>query len=170
MEWLAKMLGLPENFVGVIQDTASTATLCSILTAREKHSNYRVNETGFDNQPRFTVYCSNQTHSSIEKAVKIAGLGKEYLRKVTVDENFAMIPATLEEAIRKDLELGLKPLCVVATLGTTGSTAIDPLKQIGEICSKYNSVSIYSVIDINCNILVVNKRIFDCMYIVIFVP
>lgn len=137
MAWLIKMLGLPEIFEGVIQDTASTATLCSILTAREKYSNYRVNETGFDNQPRFTVYCSKQTHSSIEKAVKIAGLGKEYLRKVEVDQHFAMIPGALEEAIGRDLEMGLKPLCAVATLGTTGSTAIDPLKPIGEICEKY---------------------------------
>lgn len=137
MEWLITMLGLPDNFEGVIQDTASTATLCSILTAREKYSNYRVNETGFDNQPRFTVYCSNQTHSSIEKAVKIAGLGREYLRKLEVDKDFAMIPEALEAAICRDLQQGLKPLCVVATLGTTGSTAIDPLKSIGEICEKY---------------------------------
>jgi aromatic-L-amino-acid decarboxylase len=137
MDWLVQMLGLPEDFCGVIQDTASTATLCSILTAREKFSNYRVNETGFDRSTRFTLYCSTETHSSIEKAIKIAGLGKAFLRKVAVDENFAMIPKALEKAIKEDLGNGSTPLCVVATLGTTGSTAIDPLKLLGEICKKF---------------------------------
>lgn len=137
MHWLAKMIGLPADFTGVIQDTASTATLCSLLTAREKFSGYKINGAGFGDSPPFTVYSSTQTHSSIEKAVKIAGLGRERLRKVAVDENYAMIPAALEEAIRKDLADGLKPLCAIATLGTTGSTAIDPLKPIGEICKKH---------------------------------
>jgi aromatic-L-amino-acid decarboxylase len=137
MDWLIQMLGLPEEFCGVIQDTASTATLCSILTAREKFSNFRVNEAGLDSSARFTLYCSTETHSSIEKAVKIAGLGKEHLRKVAVGKNFAMMPEALEKAIKEDLENSFTPLCVIATLGTTGSTAIDPLKPIGEICKKY---------------------------------
>lgn len=138
MQWLIKMTGLPETWHGVIQDTASTATLASILTAREKFSDFRVNRRGFVDPQRFTVYCSEQTHSSIEKAVKIAGIGSDYLRKIPVDESFAMRPDALESAILRDRENGLIPLCVVATIGTTGSTAIDPLPAIGDICRKHN--------------------------------
>ncbi len=137
MEWLRDMLGLPKNFIGVIQDTASTATLTAILTAREKLSNYRINENGFNGSPRFIVYCSEQTHSSIEKGVKIAGLGKRNLRKIAVDKEFAMKPAALEAAVLEDIENGFRPLCAIATLGTTSSTAVDPLKPISEICKKY---------------------------------
>lgn len=137
MQWLGKMIGLPPEFTGVIQDTASTSTLCSILTAREQVSNYEVNKNGLYKKEMFTTYSSQETHSSIEKDVKIAGLGKENLRKVPVDENYAMIPEKLEEAIQRDIEEGYRPLCTVATLGTTGSTAIDPLEKIGKICRKY---------------------------------
>lgn len=138
MHWLREMIGLPASFEGVIQDTASTATLCSILTAREKHSNFAVNEKGFDPSHRFVVYCSSETHSSIEKAVKIAGIGKERLHKVAVDDSYALDPKKLERAIEGDLAHGLTPLCVVATIGTTGSTAIDPIRAIGEICKRHN--------------------------------
>jgi len=138
MEWLGKMIGLPENFTGVIQDTASTATLVSLLTAREKASNYRINQKGFRSEDGFTIYCSTEAHSSIERAVKIAGFGQENLRKIPVDSNFAMIPSALEEAISEDICNEFRPLAVVAAIGTTGSTAIDPLKAIGEICQKHN--------------------------------
>ena len=137
LQWLREMIGLPRDFEGVIQDTASTATLCSILTAREKYTNYAVNERGLDSSHRFVVYCSSETHSSIDKAVKIAGLGKERLHKVAVDDTFAMDPKKLERAIEGDRAHGLTPLCVVATIGTTGSTAVDPLKAIGEICRRH---------------------------------
>ncbi|MFQ6125583.1 MAG: pyridoxal phosphate-dependent decarboxylase family protein [Candidatus Heimdallarchaeota archaeon] len=138
MQWLGKLIGLPSTFTGVIQDSASTATLCSILTAREKASNYKINESGMNDKGIFTTYCSRETHSSIEKGVKIAGLGKDYLRKIPVDEKYALLPEELEAAIQRDLSSGYHPLCVIATLGTTGSTAIDPLREIGEICAKYN--------------------------------
>jgi len=137
MNWLKRMLGLPVNFSGVIQDTASTATLCSLLTAREKFSSYSINENGFDSQ-MFTAYCSSEAHSSIEKAVKIAGLGKSNLRKIAVDEDFSMIPEALENQIEIDLINGFTPLFLTAALGTTGSTAVDNLKSIGEICNKYS--------------------------------
>ena len=137
MEWLGQMIGLPSGFTGVIQDTASTATLCSILTAREVRSEYRCNDVGLRGAPVYAVYGSTETHSSIEKAVKIAGLGKENLRKVAVDENYALDPKALEEAIKADMDKGVVPLCVIATLGTTGSTAIDPLRAVGEVCKKY---------------------------------
>jgi aromatic-L-amino-acid decarboxylase len=138
MSWLGKMIGLPAEFAGVIQDTASTATLCSILTAREVASDFKVNEHGLREAPQFAVYCSTETHSSIEKAVKIAGLGKGSLQKVAVDEKFAMDPTALEKAIKQDRDAGIAPLCVIATIGTTSSTAVDPLRQIGEICQRHH--------------------------------
>jgi len=137
MEWLRELIALPENFTGVIEDTASTSTLCALLMARERITDFGINEEGFPKDQTYVVYCSSETHSSIEKDVKIAGFGKQNLRKIPVDENFAMNPDALEQAIHKDLENGYKPAAVVATIGTTGSTAIDPLVDIGEICSKY---------------------------------
>jgi len=138
MEWLRELIGLPDNFTGVIEDTASTSTLCALLMAREKATDFKANNNGVPGDKTFTVYCSSETHSSIEKDVKIAGFGRQNLRKVAVDEHFAMQPEALEEAIREDLENGCKPAAVVATIGTTGSTAIDPLEEIGKICSKYD--------------------------------
>lgn len=138
MQWTRDMIGLPKEFTGVIQDTASTSTICSLLTAREKVTNFEVNLSGLNNKGNMVAYCSTETHSSIEKAVKIIGLGKENLRKVAVDENYAMNSNALEEVIEIDLDNGIKPMAVIATIGTTGSTAIDPLKEIGEISKKYN--------------------------------
>jgi aromatic-L-amino-acid decarboxylase len=137
MQWLAGMIGLPAQFSGVIQDTASSATLCSILTAREARSRFSVNMRGYPSYTRFTAYCSKEAHSSIEKAVKIVGIGKEHLRKIDVDTMFAMRPDALEKAIRDDVKAGFTPLVVVAALGTTGTTAVDPLKQIGELCARF---------------------------------
>lgn len=136
MEWLGQLIGLPQEFAGVIQDTASTATLCSILTAREKASGYAINEEGTW-QDEYRVYCSYEAHSSVEKAVKVAGIGRKNCVKIALDDEFAMIPSEMEAAVREDLAAGRKPLCVVAALGTTGSTAVDPLKEIGEICAKH---------------------------------
>ena len=135
LEWLRKMLGLPEGMEGVIQDTASTASLCALLTAREKATNFKANRKGF--RDPLVVYASEETHSSIEKGVKIAGYGKENLRYIETDEAFAMIPEKLEQAVVQDKENGLQPACVVATLGTTSSTAIDPLEAVGKICRRH---------------------------------
>jgi len=137
MEWLKDMTGLPKHFQGVIQDSASTATLVAILNAREKHSEYQVNEKGMKWFDSFRVYCSTETHSSIEKAVKVAGIGSQNLVKVGVDDRFSLDPGQLKQAIEADLKVGNKPICVVATLGTTGVTAIDPLSEIAKICSRY---------------------------------
>lgn len=136
MEWLAEMLGLPFEFSGVIQDTASTSTLCSILTAREKKTDYNSNTNGIDSN-NYRVYCSEEAHSSVDKAVKIAGIGSNNLVKIPVDENFAMKPKELEKKIKEDIENGKIPLCIVAAIGTTGSVAVDPLKSIGKIAEKY---------------------------------
>ncbi len=137
MSWLGKIIGLPSNFTGVIQDTASTATLCAVLTAREKVTGFAVNDRGFDSGNKYALYCSTETHSSIEKAVKIAGFGKNSLRKVPVDKSYAMSPSTLEDAIKSDIAAGVKPVIVTATIGTTGSTATDPMRAIAEICKRY---------------------------------
>lgn len=138
MNWLRDSIGLPAYFSGVIQDTASTATLVSILTAREKYSNYEINKYGYSNKYNYRVYCSTEAHSSIEKAVKIAGIGSQNLVKIEVDDKFAMKSETLRKVIIKDIAEGFKPLCVVAALGTTGSTAVDPISDIGNICKEFN--------------------------------
>jgi len=141
LDWLVDMLDLPEKFKstgtggGVIQDTASSATLCALVAAREKASNGNINETGFDGTLR--VYTSSQAHSSIEKAVKIAGIGKHNLRSIAVDNEFAMRPSELRRAIEQDITDGLTPAFVCATVGTTSSTALDPLTEIGRICSEF---------------------------------
>lgn len=135
LEWLRQMLRLPEGMAGVIQDTASTATVCALLTAREKATNFESNQIGL--KKPLIVYTSEEAHSSIEKGVKIAGFGKENLRYIPTDEAFAMVPAKLEEAVVKDRNKGLQPACVVATIGTTSSTAVDPLDSIGKICKRH---------------------------------
>ena len=135
LEWLRQMLGLPEGMAGVIQDTASTATLVALLTAREKATNFEANQKGL--KKPLVVYASEETHSSIEKGVKIAGFGRENLRYIPTDQSFAMMPSKLEEAVKRDKNKGLLPACVVVTLGTTSSTAVDPLAPIGKICQRY---------------------------------
>ncbi len=137
MDWLRQMIGLPEGFAGVIQDTASTATLVAILTAREVATDFAVNEQGLGASERLVVYASHETHSSAEKDVKIAGLGWRNLRTIETDEDFAMRPEALEAAIAADIEAGLKPICVVASIGATGVGAMDPLRPIGEICRRH---------------------------------
>lgn len=137
LNWLKEAMELPSNFHGVIQDSASSATLAAILTAREKYSKNEINKKGFSNQ-NFKVYCSTETHSSVDKAVKIAGIGHENLNKIITDSEGRMIPERLEEAIKRDIQNGDKPLCVVAALGTTGTVAIDPVEAIGKICQEYD--------------------------------
>jgi aromatic-L-amino-acid decarboxylase len=142
LDWLVDMLGLPEKFKsttdggGVIQDTASSASLCAMLAAREKTTSYSTNERGIDR--RFIAYTSNQAHSSIEKAAMIAGIGRDNLRLIAADEKFAMDPAALEAAIEADIAAGLTPFFVSATVGTTSSNGMDPLPAIGKICRKHN--------------------------------
>jgi aromatic-L-amino-acid/L-tryptophan decarboxylase len=137
MIWLRDMIGLPAMFEGVIQDSASTSTLAAILTAREKATDFTVNENGIGQNTICRVYCSEQTHSSVDKAVKISGIGRKNLVKIAVNDDFSMDHEKLEEAIRSDKAKGYIPCCVIGTIGTTGTTAIDPIKSIGEICRKY---------------------------------
>ena len=138
MIWLREMIGLPSEFEGVIQDSASTATLAAILTAREKATNFSANIDGVEKSGVLKVYCSGQTHSSVEKAVKISGIGSKNLVKISVRDDFSMDPQKLKTAIIRDKKNGHIPCCVIATLGTTGTTAVDPLRAIGEICHENN--------------------------------
>ena len=142
LDWLVPMLGLPEKFLssstggGVIQDTASSASLCALLAARERATQYGSNRKGCDG--RLVAYASTQTHSSVEKAVKIAGLGSDNLRAIEVDQNFALRPDALARQVEADKKAGLVPCFVCATVGTTSSNAIDPVREIGAICRKHN--------------------------------
>jgi len=132
------LLALPAKFKssstggGVIQDTASSAVLAAVLAARERATDFQSNERGADG--RLVAYGSTQTHSSVEKAVKIAGLGRQNLRLIEVDERFALRPEALARQIEADRQAGLVPCFVAATLGTTSSNAFDPLPEIGRIC------------------------------------
>ena len=142
MDWLVSMLGLPEKFLstntggGVIQDTASTAALTALLAARERATNYRSNKIGCDG--RLIAYVSTQTHSSLEKAAMIAGIGVENLRQIEVDQNLAMRPDALARQIEVDRRAGLTPFFVCATVGTTSSDAMDPISTIGEVCRQHH--------------------------------
>lgn len=138
LDWLVDMLALPAKFKsssaggGVIQDTASGAVLCALLAARERATGFATNEQGCNG--RLVAYVSTQTHSSVEKAVKIAGLGRQNLRLIEVDDAFAMRPDALAAQIQRDRAAGLTPCFVCATIGTTSSNALDPLPAIGCIC------------------------------------
>jgi aromatic-L-amino-acid decarboxylase len=141
LDWLVGMLGLPDAYLstgpggGVIQDTASSSSLCALLAGRERATQLASNERGCDG--RLTAYASSQAHSSIEKAVKIAGIGRENLRLIDVDHDFAMRPDALGAAIRQDFAAGRVPCFVCATVGTTSSNALDPVRAIGEICREH---------------------------------
>ncbi len=136
MIWLRELIGLPSDFEGVIQDSASTATLAAILTAREKSTGFSINNNGAGQAGILRIYCSGQTHSSVEKAVKISGIGRKNLVKIPVNDDFTLDPGKLRDAITEDLNKGFIPCCVVATIGTTGSAAVDPIRSIGEICNE----------------------------------
>jgi len=140
LDWLVGMLGLPDKFLstgaggGVIQDTASSASLCALLAARERATGFASNQQGCDG--RLAAYVSSEAHSSIDKAVKIAGLGLENLRRIEVDDRLAMRPDALARQIEQDRRAGRVPCFVCATVGTTSSGALDPLPEIGRICAE----------------------------------
>ena len=150
LDWLVDLLGLPEGFRsstaggGVIQDSASSSTLTALLAARERASGGATNRRGVGHDStgapgqRLIVYTSRHAHSSIEKGVKIAGLGSENLRLIDADDRHAMRIDALEAAIAADRKAGAVPAMVSATVGTTSSCAVDPLRAIGELCRREN--------------------------------
>ena len=136
MEWCRDLLGLPGTWSGVIQDTASTATLTALLTAREWKSNFNISTKGFD-VTKYRIYASKQAHSSVEKAVRLAGFGTDHLVMINVDQQLSMIVEDLEKQVRSDLSNGFLPTAVISTIGTTATGAVDPVAAVGEICQQY---------------------------------
>jgi aromatic-L-amino-acid decarboxylase len=138
LDWMAEMTGLPSAFRsegaggGVLQDSASSAGLCALIAARERATAGSANLLGCDG--RLTAYASSEAHSSIPKAVGIAGIGRENLRFLPPDGALRLDPRTLRDAVRKDRAAGLLPFFVTATVGTTSTNAMDPLAAIGEVC------------------------------------
>ena len=138
LDWMAEMIGLPEKFSsrltggGVIQDTASSSALCALLAGRERATQFASNENGCDG--RLVAYTSSQAHSAVEKAAKIAGIGRANLRLIETDEKFAMRTGALARQIESDRKAGRLPCFVCATVGTTSSNAIDPVREIGKLC------------------------------------
>lgn len=139
LEWLRDLVGLPDQFEGVIYDTASISSLVAIAAAREA-TGLRIRELGMAGRtelPRLRMYCSEQAHSSIEKGAITLGIGQEGVRKIGTDPQFCLNPVELRSAIVEDLLNGWRPFCVVATVGTTATTSIDPVPEIAEITDEF---------------------------------
>ncbi|HEX8361717.1 MAG TPA: pyridoxal-dependent decarboxylase [Longimicrobium sp.] len=135
LDWLRQLVGLPEGFRGTIQDTASISTLIAVAAAREA-AGLGVREEGMSGLPKLRLYCSEETHSSIEKAGITLGIGRTGTRKIPTDAEFRMDPAALASAIAEDRAAGILPFCVVATVGTTSTSSIDPVPAIADICER----------------------------------
>lgn len=138
LDWLRQMMRLDDGFKGIIYDTASVSTLHAIAAARE-NLNLKIRETGMSGRndlPLLRVYTSEQSHSSVEKAVILLGLGQKGLRKIATNERFEMDANKLREAVEEDKRNGYLPFCVVATVGTTSTTSVDPVEKIAEICEE----------------------------------
>ncbi|HEY6482768.1 MAG TPA: pyridoxal-dependent decarboxylase [Steroidobacteraceae bacterium] len=139
VDWFRQMVGLSDAWSGVIQDTASSGALVALICARERASDYSAARGGLQSGAApLIVYTSSQSHSSVEKAALMAGFGREHVRVVAVDERFSMRPEALAEAVATDRVQGLHPCAVVATVGSTATTAIDPLTSIGQIAGAQN--------------------------------
>ena len=139
LSWLRRMMGLPEEFGGLIYDTASVSTLHALAAAREA-LDLGIRERGMSGRtdlPLLRVYASEQAHSSVEKACIALGLGQSSLRKVAADGEYRMRPGALAAAVEEDKHAGLLPFCAVATVGTTSTTSIDPVPGIAEICERH---------------------------------
>jgi aromatic-L-amino-acid decarboxylase len=140
LDWLRQMMGLPDGLFGAIADTASSNTLYALAAAREMRPELRIREEGMSGRadlPKVVVYCSEEAHSSVDKAVMTLGFGLEALRKIATDSALRMDAAALAMAVDNDRRAGRVPLAVVATVGTTSTTAIDPVPAIAEICGNH---------------------------------
>lgn len=135
LNWFRDMIGLSQNYFGIVYDTASVSTMHAIAAARE-YTGLDVRNKGLSGLPRLILYCTEQTHSSIDKGALTLGIGLDGIKKIPTDNNYAMIPEKLEAAINEDRLKGLIPFCVVATIGTTSSTAVDPVDAIANICER----------------------------------
>jgi len=139
MEWLREMVGLPGSFTGVIEDTASTSTFTALLCARERTSAFSQNRGGLQAEDApLVVYASDQAHSSIPKAALLAGFGAAHLRLLGTDDEHALRLDLLERAVEDDLAAGRRPCAVVAAVGTTATTALDPVAGIAALCARHD--------------------------------
>jgi len=139
LDWLRQMLGLPPEFFGIIYDGGSSSTFHAIAAAREQLPQLKIREQGLSGRsdvPLLRIYTSEQGHSSIDKAAVALGLGLESVRRVAVDEQYRMNPEALAEAIAEDRRAGILPFCVVATVGSTSCTSIDPVAAVASICER----------------------------------
>lgn len=139
IDWLRQLIGLPPEFVGTINDTASSSTLYALAAAREALAHLSIRQLGLPGRsavPRLRLYASEEAHSSIEKAAIVLGIGQEGLRKISTDNAFRLDPAALAQAIAEDRENGWLPFAVVAVVGTTSTTSVDPVPEIAEICRR----------------------------------
>ena len=140
LDWLRQMLGLPNEFEGIIYDTASVSTMHAIAAARER-AGVDVRDLGMSGRPDLPllrVYCSEHVHSSIDKSCITLGLGTRSLRKIACNERFEMIPKAFAAAVEEDIEAGYLPICAIPTIGTTSSSSVDPVDAIAEICEQHN--------------------------------
>jgi aromatic-L-amino-acid decarboxylase len=137
-DWLRQMVGLADGWSGVIQDTASTATLVALVCARERSTDHGAARGGLQASERpLVVYASSQSHSSVEKAALLAGFGRENVRIVAVDDRYAMSAAALREAVAADRARGYSPCAIVATVGSTATTAVDPLEPLASVAREH---------------------------------
>ena len=138
MDWLRQMIGLPEVFSGVIQDSASTATFCALLCARERTTGFSQNRGGLQAEDApLVVYASDQAHSSIPKAALLAGFGADHLRLIPTDDEYALRVDLLEAAVAEDRAAGRRPCAVVAATGTTATTALDPVGPSADLAERH---------------------------------
>lgn len=138
LDWLRQAIGLPEPRFGVIQDTASTSTLVALAAARGTVTEWDTRRFGLAGGPRLRLYTSQEAHSSVEKAAIVLGIGQEGVVRIPVDDEFRMRPDALAEAIDKDLSGGSRPFAVVASVGTTSTTSIDPVPAIAAIAERHH--------------------------------
>jgi aromatic-L-amino-acid decarboxylase len=139
LDWLRQMVGLQDEFEGIIYDTASVSTMHAIAAAREAVK-LRIRDEGMSGRsdlPLMRVYCSEHVHSSIDKSVITLGLGLRSLKKIACNEKFELIPEKLREAIVEDLSAGYRPICVIPTIGTTSTSSVDPVSSIADICEEF---------------------------------
>lgn len=138
LNWLREWLGLPGSFSGVVYDTASISTMHALAAARERAAPL-VRKTGLAGQARFAVYCSDQAHSSVEKAAIALGLGEENVRRIPSDCAFRLDGSALASRMKEDIAAGIQPLAVVATVGTTSTASVDPVKHIASLCREHGA-------------------------------
>lgn len=138
VDWMRQALGLADHFRGTIQDSATTATLSAVLTMRERALDWSCNTKGLFGQPRLRVYCSDQTHSSIDKAVRIAGIGQDNLVRIQTDASLSMTPQALEAAINHDVAAGFKPAGLILSIGGTSVGGTDKLPALIAVAKTYD--------------------------------